>query len=127
MKTISYTPGKALNETEGLSLIASYLRSGLSSSAFYKQIGMSEKTFYKWRKYYMRHQSSDRQEAEANVASCRFFPIEVLPEENSRDRESGSVRTTDYIYEVEFSNGIRVRMQDSSGAEHLLCICNGLK
>jgi hypothetical protein len=38
MESISYTLGKALNESEWLSLIASYLRSGLSSAEFYKGI-----------------------------------------------------------------------------------------
>lgn len=127
MESISYRPGKALNESEGLWLIASYLRSGLSSSEFYKGIGMSEKTFYKWRKYYMRHHDSEAQESESRVPCCGFFPIEVLPEENSRDGESGSHKPAAYLYEVEFANGIRVRMQDSSGAEHLLRLCNGLK
>jgi len=127
MEHISYRPGRALSQSEGFSLIEAYFKSRMSRSAFYKQLGMSEKTFYKWRKYYMQRQSIDTEEPATMVCGGRLLPIQVVSAGISDDVDIAAQASTGYIYEVELANGVRVRMQNASHAEHLLCICNGLK
>ena len=124
MELFDYTPGKPLSPSEGYALIEYYLSSGLSSSAFYKQIGMSEKTFYKWRKRYLSDHSGHSSGEQSGCSADRLVPIRL---DSGNGQSERCAIPSGYRFEVELSNGIRIRLNSLSQAEDLLELCKLLK
>jgi hypothetical protein len=99
-------------------MIARFLKSGCLPSDFYKKEGLSESQFYTWRKRYLKdHPSAFTTSAPRakgvsahKIAQASFHPIEVSAPKQ--------VVQTGRI-ELEYPNGVILRVEASSGIDHI--------